>query len=177
MKGIRFFGAVDRKNKHHKGAIASHMPGYFNTIQVENLKEEYQSEERRIEQGQVPPADIPFVRERIKLTKSRYESIIESRPNIRGQDKDSVAKFVKDIGKEISESMYTLSEMKLGTANAHIEASRMTDPIFKLDPEVARECGIKLTDGKTNRNGIIKAWQIGRHVLDEHTNPEILRRQ
>jgi len=177
MEGIRIFGASDRKNKHHKGDIMSHMPGWYEKPVMEMRKEAYESEQRLLDQGRIPSDERHTSQARVRKNKDQYEGVMKSMPVLRDGDKDKVAKFSKEIGQQISESMFTDSEMRKGTASAHIEADRMAGPCIKMNPEIAKACNVRVFEnGMVSRNGAIKCRQIAQRLLGENTNPEMLRR-
>ena len=177
MKGIEVFGPVDRKEKKADGEIASHMPAWYLDRQVADMKEDIDSQERAIARGGVQPEEVLRAKNQIKVEKDRYSEIVSSRPKVKGKDLDDLNSFTQDLGKQIGESMFTRSDMKRGTADAHEEVRRMTEPIIKMDPDVARKCGVSCTNGRVSRNGATKIWQMGQKLKGEPTNAEMLRRE
>jgi hypothetical protein len=52
----------------------------------------------------------------------------------------------------------------------------MTEPCVKVDPELARACGVTLNKGLATRDGATKVWKIANRALGERSNVEVLRK-
>ena len=104
------------------------------------------------------------------------DKISSSRPKLKGKDKDDIAKGYKELGGQIAESMFTLSDMKRGTASAHEEARRMVKPIISVDPKLAASCGVNTKDGMVSRNDASKIYKIMGKLIGDNTNIEVLRK-
>lgn len=170
---IVFFGDVD-KNK--RGTISSQYPAYTMLVHVDELKESIASKQRQLDRGVIPPADVPEAFEVLAREKARLEKIEASRPELSDGQKDRIAKEYKRLAKEISNSLFTRSEMQMGTASAHEEARRMVNPIIKVDPEIAEACNIQTTNGMVSRNDASRIFKIIGHTIGEATNVETLRK-
>ena len=178
LDGIQFFGSVDRKGKTKDGAITSEYPAFYFHTQYEELKEETEKQERQIELGLVPASELPYAKAEVERNIKRLEDIVKANPNLTGPQKDAIHGVYKDLAEQISDSMYTRTDMKKGLVDAHEEARRMSQPIISIKgkEKFFHNMGIKATSGKISRNQASKAYKIIGKVLGENTNTEHLRR-
>ena len=178
LDGINFFGSVDRKGKTKDGAITSEYPAFYFHTQYEELKEETEKQERQIELGLVPASELPYAKAEVERNIKRLEDIVKANPNLTGPQKDAIHDVYKDLAAQISDSMYTRTDMKKGLVDAHEEARRMSQPIISIKgkEKFFHNMGIKATGGKISRNQASKAYKIIGKVLGENTNTEHLRR-
>ncbi|MFQ5493598.1 MAG: hypothetical protein ACE5DX_05585 [Candidatus Dojkabacteria bacterium] len=176
MKGINIFGASDRKGRSPKGTIVSSYPGWYNKAKLDMERDDINQEARRIDSGMIPYAEVAQAKADLRKRKENYEAVMRGLPKLSSKQKDEVSRFVGSLGEKIAESYFTRTSMMKGVADAHEEASRMTTPCIPLDGDVANACGVKHQGGKVSRNGASKIWQIGRRMLGESVNPEILRK-
>jgi len=176
MQDIEFFGGIDRKEGKPDSYITSEYPAWMFDRPVEDLQEEIARMEREINRGAIPPEQIARNKELLKSRKAKLELIQEQRPKLNDVTKDEFYKHYKELSKGIQDSMFTRSEMMLGTANAHEEAARMITPSILISPEIAKMCNLKTVDGKISRNEAQRAWKMLGKTLGEPTNAEVLRR-
>ena len=174
---IVVFGKVDRDRD---GKIRSEFPAWYWKQQIDELSESVAHKERMLERDLVPASEKPSMREKLKMERERMEEINASKPKPNPQEKDQVTNLVKELGKDISEAMFTRTDMEKGLADAHEEARRMADPIMEIktkeEAEFARQCGIKVYEGKISRSDKEKMWKIGRRIVEESSNTELLRK-
>jgi len=175
-KKIEPFGAVDRKGKQEDGIIASQYPGWYHDQQVDEMKESVESQKRALKRDAVPPEEVPYVKNRIKIEEQRHREIVDSKPSLDGKGEDFISNLNKNLGEKIRELMFTRCEMKLGLADAHEEARRMKTPCISVSPVVAASFGVPCTAGKVTRDGATKIWQMTQKLQGGSTNPELLRR-
>ena len=178
LDDINFFGSVDRKGKREDGAVTSEYPAFYFHTQYDELKENTEKAERQIELGLIPASELPYAKAQVKRNRERMEDIQKSNPKLSGPQKDEVYSVYKDLADQISDSMYTRSDMKKGLVDAHEEARRMSEPIIAIPgkEKFFHNMGIKAIGGKISRNDASRAYKIMGKVLGENTNTEHLRR-
>jgi hypothetical protein len=182
MSEIKFFGEVDLHPK--KGNVASQYPAWYFDRPLDELYEDIGKMERALTRGAVPVDKVSEFREKLAQNKARYEKIMAAVPTLSDVEKDKLAKTRREMGKMISEGLFTRSQMMKGTVDAHKEAERMIKPMIPVRPEMTellRACNAKVVDGKISRDGLVKAWKmvgklLNRHGGDEETNSETLRK-
>ena len=168
-----FFGDVDR-NKH--GKIGSVYPAWGMTVHLDELEEGIGRAERTLKAGGLPASEVPFLKETLAKDRKRLDEIMGSKPKFEGKQLDEVSKEYKRLKGEIKASMFTRSEMMLGTADPHEEANRMSIPCISVNADIAEGCNIKPTiDSLVNRNDATKVFKILGKYLGEVTNVETLR--
>jgi hypothetical protein len=174
---MEVFGEVD-KNK--KGLNASEYPAWYFDRHVEELEESIASLERSLNMGLIPADKVPAQKQDVANKKEKLHAILKSKPKPSVAERDKLWKLYKSLGEKIGDSMYTRSEMHMGTVDAHTEASFMTKPCITLNPEeasMAKSCGIKMgQDRKVSRNQAAKPFKILGKLLGEPSNIEVLRR-
>ena len=177
---ISFFGGVD-KNK--KGNRASEVPSWAMQTHIEDLREGIASKERAIERGDIPLDSIPQTRAEIQKEKQRLTDILDSRPKASPDVEDKLWKVYRSLSKDIQDSLFTRSDMKLGLASPHEEARRMVNPIIKVTKDIVELCekngvpvAVKGNEAYLTRNNASKIWKWAGHYLGEPTNVETLRR-
>jgi soluble cytochrome b562 len=182
MSDIKFFGEVDLHTK--KGTVASEYPAWYFDRPLDELSENIDKMERAIARGTVPADKLSEMREHLQQYKERYTKIMESCPKLTDAEKDKLVKVRRDMGKQITDGLFSRSHMQKGTVDAHKEAERMVKPMIDVKPEyhdLLRACNVRIVNGKITRDGMAKAWKIigkllNRHGGDEETNVETLRR-
>jgi hypothetical protein len=143
---------------------------------IEEIQEELTMTEHAIKSGRLSGDQMATARDRVERYRDKLEKIEASRPQL---DKDKVAKVWKDLGKGISNQMYTRDQMQKGIAPAEGEAKRMSQPCVAITPDIepyAKAANVPVVDGKVSRNGAEKIWKICGRYLGELTNSESLRR-
>jgi len=174
---MEFFGEVDRD---YRGNIRSEYPVWYFESHFDAIKEERNSLVRRIERGEVPLEHQPYARSEVAALDEKIRSIESSRPDLGPNEKDQLMKHYNELAKKISESMFTRSEMMMGTASANEEARRMVQPVIGLSPSLrglGEALGVKVEQGgKISRNAAVKMWKIIAKLIGEGSNVEALRR-
>ena len=173
MAKFSFFGAVD-KNK--EGKIGSEYPAWIMGSHIDELKEGIQQKERVMKMGLVDAANLPYHKETLAKEVKRLGEITVSKPVLTDKEKEKVELTYKSIQEQISNSMFTRNEMKLGLADAHEEAKRMVTPIISTDKDIAKACNVPISGGRVSRNGAIKMYKIMGSFLNAQTNAEYLRK-
>lgn len=162
------------------GNIASEFPAWYFETHLDNMKEELNSIERRLERGAVSQEEQPYARAEMERLKEKIRSIEKSKPQIKDGERTTLQKCYRELAGKIQDSMFTYSEMMMGTANANEEARRMVNPCIGLSASLktlAKTCNVKMAQGGTvSRNGAIKIWKIIGKLINEGTNVESLRR-
>ena len=106
-------------------------------------------------------------------------AIINSKPKLNGKDIDTLNGIYENLTGQISDSMFTYTEMQKGLVSAQEEAKRMTQPCISIDDNCASilpQFGIKHTKGKITRNQASRVSKIIGRLLDKHTNIEYFRK-
>lgn len=177
---ISFFGTVDRNKK---GSRASEVPSWAMQTHITDLKESIDSKERAIERGDIPLDAISQTKAEIQKERQRLTEILESKPKASSDVEDKLWKIYKSLGKDIQDTLFTRSDMKLGLASPHEEAKRMVNPIIKVNKEIVELCkenGVPVTtkgnEVYLTRNNASKIWKWTGHFLGEPTNVETLRK-
>jgi hypothetical protein len=177
VESIEFFGKADMNKK---GEVGSYMPSWYLRSNKEELENGIEQTEKAIERGEIIEDKKPQTVSDLKKMKEKLSMINASQPRVKGAQEDIVHKASEELGAEIAASMFTLSDMKRGTADAHEEARRMADPCIKLSGEalaLAEKAGARIYKGMVSRTDAEKTWKLCRRVLGENSNSEILRRQ
>ncbi len=178
---MKFFGKIDH-NQH--GNISAQKPAWAMQSSIEDLEENINAKKIALEAGHVPYDSIPATKEELKKEEIKLKEIMESQPKFKDINEENAAyKIYKEMSDKIQETMFTRSEMKLGTVDAHEEARRMVDPIIKLtkeQAELARENNIKVIEKPgglyTSRDGATQLWKLIGYYFSEKTNVETLRK-
>lgn len=182
QKGIKFFGEADLVRDKETGElkIAAQYPSWYFTEQKRELEDSIRSKERQLEKGLVNPIHIENIQQALKKERDLLNKINASEPKFKGFQKDKMAKIKSDLGEKIADSMYTYSEMMKGTADAHEEAHRMSEPIIQIDADTAELAKanniIPDKKNKISRNQASKLWKMLARVMEESSNVEVLRK-
>jgi hypothetical protein len=176
-ENMKIFGEVD---KDRDGKVKSDYPAWYFETHQEELEESVRQKERQLAADLIPDSEKGIMKSRLKQEKERLDKIRASKPELKDTEKDDVAKVTKEIGNSIASSMFTGSDMKRGTADAHEEARRISSPVIEVksekQAELVKMCGINIKDGKITRGEAEKVWKIARRMLGEQANTEILRK-
>jgi hypothetical protein len=171
------FGSVDLSDK---GKVMSTYPSYYFDHMKDALREEITVTENQLSMDLVPHTEVGVTRERLSQKKAKLKEIENSIPQLRGKDKDRIAKAYDELGTEIKERLPSRSDMMKRLADPHREVKMMTEPQIKLrgdQLQLARACNVKVhKDGMVTRTGAEKVWKIAGKILGEATNTEHLRR-
>lgn len=176
LENISFFGEVDKKN----GKITSSYPAYYFDRLLETMQEDIERKEREVARGIISDEKKSKLREEISKMKTRYEEIMNSKPSRRGVDIDQLAKARKELGKVISDSMFTESNERKRLIDPHEEYRRQKTqciPVRGDVYELCRAANCKISpDGKVSRDDAIRAWKFAGKDLGEITNASILKK-
>jgi len=171
-----FFGEIDRDVRNR---IASEYPAWYFETHLSNMKEEMESLKRRIARGEVPHDGIPQAEAEVRNMNERITHIESSRPEIKEEEKNELMSLHNELSGKIADSMFTRSEMKMGLASPHEEASRMVDKRISISPKLkglAASCNISMAGAKISRNDATRIWKILGKLLGIGTNVEGLRK-
>lgn len=177
---IQFFSKVDRNKA---GKRASETPSWAMQSHIDNLRESIDSKKRMLERGNCPLDAVPQTQAEIRKEEARLNEILDSRPKTSPDIEDKLYKVYKSLGKDIQDTLFTRSDMKLGLASPHEEARRMTEPIIKVTKDIVELCkenevpvNVKGGEAFLTRNNATKVRQWIGKFLGEETNVEALRR-
>lgn len=182
---MKVFGDVDKTKE---GKVKSEYPSWYYEQQKDELEESIRHKQSMLDQDLVPGTEKALMRSRLKQESDKLSQIEESKPRFTEKELDEIAKMVKTgtgnangtLSFKISEMMFKRSDEEKGIADAHEEARRISTPCIKLEPheiEFVKACEVPISnDGKVTRGGAEKAWKIGRKIIGENSNTEILRR-
>ena len=176
MSEISFFGKVDRNRD---GRIVSEYPADYFKAHKEELKESIARKERELARGTIAPTEVMYAQQELAREKKRLDEIEKSTPKLTDIQKDELTQAREGLGMKIQDSMFTRSDMMLGLASAHEEASRMADPCIPLTKEeqgYAEACGIRVDDGRVSRNNASRIYKIISQRIGEPSNVEALRK-
>lgn len=175
--GVKFFGKIDINRK---GAIASEIPAWSMTAQLDDLREGLARKKRSIERGEIPLDGIPQLREEIRVEEEKLIKIEDSRPHLNDTQENEVNRVRKSIAKKISPTMFTRTEMRQGLADPQDEAKKMVQPIIKLDKGEIAMCEANeipvSKDGMVSRNQASKLYKLTQRYFGESGNIEYLRK-
>lgn len=174
---FQIFGEVDLTDK---GKVKSQYPSWY----FDHLKDELQNEIQKMETGlkydRIPKTEVSITQERLSQKKEKLKEIERSCVELRGKSKDRVSKIREELGSQISEQMFSRSDMQKGLADAHEEMKRMSEPRISIHGDTikfAQACNVKVVKGKVTRDGASKMWKIASKALgDCPTNVEFLRK-
>jgi len=179
-KGLDFFTGAD---KNRDGKNASEYPAWMHQSQMDELRESIRQREHALDNDLVYASERMIQRDRLKKEKEKLGVIEESKPKLEGPELDRLVKARKYLGGEITKLMYSHSEMERGTADAHEEARRMTEPCVSIKGEdvlpIIKACGVDgvTVDCRISRNQAEKCWKILSAYLGEPQNTEVLRKE
>jgi len=180
--GLKFFGEIDMIRDKETGElkIASQFPAWYFTQQKVELEESIRSKERQIDRGLIKQEHLERIMVELKKEKAQLSKLKSSEPKLKGTDKDKLREMVDILGGSISETQFTYTEMMKGTADAHEEAHRMVDRIISVNKDIGdwARCNNIVPDkhNRISRNQASKLWKMGRKILEESPNVEVLRK-
>lgn len=172
---IQFFGEVDMDDH---GNITSEMPAWYFDVHIEKYEQEIERKERWIKLGYLEQDQIQRTKEEIKQEKKRLKEIKDSIPKLSDGTKDRCWRAYESLAKQIKETMPTRKEALDGLVSPHHELKRLKSKHIKIDPEIAKACGVNVVKGKVTGDEANKCYQIlGKAIGDGlNTNVEALRR-
>jgi hypothetical protein len=170
-----FFSEVDK---------GSQMPGWCFEEQMNQIEESIRYKRNALEKDYVPSPEKANFRESLKRDEERLEKIKSSRPKYTEKEKDEIARLRDELGETLSVAMPTRSQMEKRLVDAHDEVKRSLDPCIPISGTWVDLAQLKAVKGKgkdsgkllVSRDDATKAWQIASKVLEEGSNPELLRR-
>jgi len=182
-KKFRFFGDVDRLQS---GKVKSEYPSWYSQSHIEELEESIRHKEYQLDNDLIMGSEKGITKERLKKEKERLNAIEESRPRFSEQEISDIVKIVGNgkkfgsLGEKICSAMPTRSEMEKGLADAHEVERRWNLPCLMLTADeipFVRGCDVTVSnDGKVTQLGAEKAWKIGRKLIGESSNCEVMRK-
>ena len=170
---IQFFSEIDMDDH---GNITSEMPVWYFDAQIEELREGIGRKERALERGFIIQEQIPLVKEELIKERAKLKRIKQSKPELKGANKDKAWRTYESLGKQIKDSMPTRKQAHDGLVNPHEELKRLKGKHVKIDTEIAKACGVNVIHGKVTGDEANKCYQILGRALGENSNPEALRR-
>jgi hypothetical protein len=170
---IHFFGEVDLNAK---GGRVSDVPAWCFDVHIDEMEENIRRKERQIELGIVAKESVHTMREEISGERERLASIKNSKPDLKGPQKDKCYNSWKSLGERIRDTMPTRKELHDGLVSAHDELKRMKDKHISVSPEIAKACMVKPVKGKISGDEANKCYRILGAALGESVSTERLRR-
>ena len=162
---IKWFAEVDINSK--TGKPSADYPGWYFEQRLAEQEEEIRGLENAIDMDLYKGLKKKEAVQRLSAMKKRHDQILESKPNLRGADKDRIAKVANDLGERIKATMPNYSDMQrgaTGTVDIEAEARRMVLPCIEVksaeEADLFKQRGIEIVNGKVSRNQAITAWKI-----------------
>ena len=162
---IKWFAEVDINSR--TGKPSADYPGWYFEQRIAGQEDEIRSLENAIEMDLYKGLKKKEAVQRLSAMKKRHDEILESKPNLRGADKDRIAKVANDLGERIKASMPSYSDMQrgaTGSVDIEQEARRMVLPCIEVkskeEADLFKQRGINIVNGKVSRNQAITAWKI-----------------
>lgn len=162
---IKWFAEVDINSR--TGKPSADYPGWYFEQRIAEQEDEIRSLENAIEMDLYKGLKKKEAVQRLSAMKKRHDEILESKPNLRGADKDRIAKVANDLGERIKASMPNYSDMQrgaTGSVDIEQEARRMVLPCIEVkskeEADLFKQRGINIVNGKVSRNQAITAWKI-----------------
>ncbi len=162
---IKWFAEVDINSR--TGKPSADYPGWYFEQRIAEQEDEIRSLENAIEMDLYKGLKKKEAVQRLSAMKKRHDEILESKPNLRGADKDRIAKVANDLGDRIKATMPNYSDMQrgaTGTVDIEAEARRMVLPCIEVksreEADLFKQRGINIVNGKVSRNQAITAWKI-----------------
>ncbi len=158
--------------------IASTVPLWYNSAYREELEATISRMEYALREKFVPEGRRAEFTAKLKTYKDRLQSLNDAVPKFNKKTIDMVAKVVSTLAEKITNALFPKDQMERGIVDPSEESRRMTQPLIPLnDAELkwAMACNITPVKGKVSRTQAELMWKIGRKILGEPTNVEILR--
>lgn len=176
VENLEFYGNMD---KDVKGNIQSMYPAWYCEQFLNELNNQIDQMENSVRMGFVPQGSLPEHNMILEQNRQKRDDILASKPRPSQGERDRLQKAYKELGKIISDTMYTRSEMQMGLADAHTEAKFMSEhviPVPKTLEDLFKAAQAKTEKGKATRNAFAKVFKVIGKLIDEPTNIEVLRR-
>jgi len=176
MAELDFYGNMD---KDVRGKIQSQYPAWYFDQFIEELEHKINQMDNQLKMGLIHSNEMATHRMELEELKVKRDNILQSKPNPSQGESDRLKKLYKEFSTIISDTMFTLSEMKMGTADAHQEAKFMMDPVIPVEPkhkDLFKAANAKIIGGKASRNSYAKVFKVIGKLIGEPTNIEVLRK-
>lgn len=161
-------------------------PAFFYKQQIQELKEEIESQKRRIDRGEIPYEQVWKAKNELEKLQTRLSKIKETKPKLSMGEKTRLQKVFATLGDAIGDAMPTYTQVMKGLVHAHEEARRMKQPCISTKgaeaeiAELAAICGVTLEKRtkKISRDDASRLWKIACALLGEaeYPNVEVLRK-
>ena len=176
-KPIQFFGAVDRNKK---GDIASQMPAYTFSRQIELMQEGIDQKKRALELGFVASDNEAEYKQHIARETDRMQEILDSKPRLNDSDRDLCAKTYKELRAGIKETLTTVQDEQRGFVRPHEEHRKNKSACIKITEQTVDMCeanGIPVSDkGEISRDNAVRLQMMIGANIDADTNIERMRK-
>ena len=173
---FQIFGSVDLNDK---GVVKSTYPSWYFDHLKEDLRNDIDRMRTQIDMDLIPRSELQTAKERLFQKREKLKELDSATVELKGKQKDRVAKVYDELGRAIGDKLFTRSDMMKGLADAHEEVKRMTEPSIPVTGDamsLAKACNVKTVKGKVTREGAAKIWKILGKALGDRTNTEHLRR-
>lgn len=151
-----FCEKVDRANvvvdDEYKNHISSSKPAYMHKGAMEKLEQSVGDTAEALEGGRIDSQALEFTRRKLARERKRLHDIKEQTPVYTPVEMQHISSTRKDLDVEISNALFTKSDMEKGLVDPSKEADRMSLPCIKVDRKLAAMCDVELTDGKCSRS-------------------------
>lgn len=171
---IKWFAEVDINAK--TGRPSADYPGWYFEQRIAEQENEISSLEKALDMDLYKGLKKKEALLKLEALKKRHNQILESKPNLRGKDKDRIAQVVKELGERIKATMPNYSDMQrgaTGTVDIEAEARRMVLPCIEVktaeEADLFKQRGVEVINGKVSRNQAITAWKIMSKVIGADT--------
>jgi hypothetical protein len=177
---VEFFSAMDKVDgPAGRGQIASSMPAWYFSKNIEDLEQDIAQTKRRLESGRIPHKMEGQTRAQLARMEKKLSELKDSKPNM-GEGANVVGKMYKDLGKIIGERLPTRTENMRGTTDPAKLADLMSKPVIQVPDyiaQIAEKNGLRVSkDCKMSLTDASILWKMGGRLCDGETNVEVLRR-
>jgi hypothetical protein len=162
---IKWFAEVDINAK--TGRPSADYPGWYFEQRIAEQEYEIKQMENALDMDLYKGHKKKEALLKLDAMKKRHDQILESKPNLRGADKDRIAKVANDLGDRIKATMPNYSDMQrgaTGSVDIEAEARRMVLPCIEVktaeEADLFKQRGVEIVNGKVSRNQAITAWKI-----------------
>ena len=180
-KSYHFFGALDRRNHNMEGEILSEYPVHMMPRHIEELENQIVALKGMINRSEVPSEDVQYKKQELQDMELKLDGINKSKHTFTLEEKKEVLEELENIESQIEDSLFTRSQMEMGTVDPHIEAERDMNPCIKVkNPYLIKALNLKATGNfggsKVSRNEAIRGVRIMANMLGRDFNIEELRK-
>lgn len=177
---IKFFTEDDMgRDANGNLFIKNAYPTHMSRKQVDDLEEEIRMTEYGLDNNHFPPDRVGEAKERLVRNRKALDRMRELEPTFKANE-DAIVGVERELSTQISDSMFTYTDMMKGTADPHEIARRATEPVISVSgavKQMAMANGIRI-DSRDRITGTdaTRLWQMCRNARGEMRNPEVLRR-